>query len=168
MKCLNIEPTDCIFFALSFFLLSFFLSPLGCTAEILTIVSMLSMPSVFVRPKDRAEESDASREKFFVPESDHLTLLHVYQQWKANHFSAEWCQDHFINVKAMRKVREVRSQMLDIMQTLKIVNVSCGTNWDLVRKAICSAYFHNAAKMKGETNYKETCDNKGMMPRANE
>ncbi len=36
------------------------------------------------RPPDRAEESDAAREKFFVPESDHLTLLHVYNQWKNN------------------------------------------------------------------------------------
>ncbi|KAI7868445.1 P-loop containing nucleoside triphosphate hydrolase protein [Spinellus fusiger] len=55
-----------------------------CTAEVLTIVSMLSVPSVFYRPKERMEESDAAREKFFVPESDHLTLLHVYTQWKSN------------------------------------------------------------------------------------
>lgn len=45
---------------------------------------MLSIPTIFYRPADRAEESDAAREKFFVPESDHLTLLHVYQQWKHN------------------------------------------------------------------------------------
>lgn len=38
----------------------------NCSAEMLTIVSMLSVPSVFYRPKERAEESDAAREKFFV------------------------------------------------------------------------------------------------------
>jgi pre-mRNA-splicing factor ATP-dependent RNA helicase DHX38/PRP16 len=43
-----------------------------CSKEVLIIVSMLSVPSVFFRPKDREEESDAAREKFFVPESDHL------------------------------------------------------------------------------------------------
>jgi len=57
---------------------------LGCTAEAVTIVSMLSVPTVFFRPKDREEQSDAAREKFFVPESDHLTLLNVFQQWKTN------------------------------------------------------------------------------------
>lgn len=66
-----------------------------CSAEVLTIVSMLSVPSVFYRPKERIEESDAAREKFFVPESDHLTLLHVYTQWKSNgyalHSSALLC-----------------------------------------------------------------------------
>jgi pre-mRNA-splicing factor ATP-dependent RNA helicase DHX38/PRP16 len=55
-----------------------------CTSEMLTIVSMLSVPSVFYRPPQRQEESDAAREKFFVPESDHLTLLNVYQQWKSH------------------------------------------------------------------------------------
>ncbi|XP_020959361.1 pre-mRNA-splicing factor ATP-dependent RNA helicase DEAH7-like [Arachis ipaensis] len=84
---------------------------LGCLEEVLTIVSMLSVPSVFFRPKDRAEESDAARERFFVPESDHLTLYNVYQQWKQHDYR------------------------------------------DIVRKAICSAYFHNAARLKGVGEY---------------
>jgi len=49
-----------------------------------TIVSMLSVPAIFFRPKGREEDSDAAREKFQVPESDHLTYLNVYQQWKKN------------------------------------------------------------------------------------
>jgi len=99
---------------------------LGCTAEIVTIVSMLSIPNVFHRPGDNAEGADRAREKFMVPESDHLTLLHVYQQWKANGFRPDWCRDHFVHLKALKKVREIRSQMLDIMKSQKIPNVSCG------------------------------------------
>ncbi|KAL5721851.1 RNA helicase [Ranunculus cassubicifolius] len=126
---------------------------LECVNEVLTIVSMLSVPSVFFRPKDRAEESDAAREKFFVPESDHLTLLNVYQQWKANDYRGDWCNDHFLHVKGLRKAREVRSQLLDILKTLKIPLTSCGPDWDVVRKAICSAYFHNSARLKGVGEY---------------
>lgn len=51
---------------------------LGCTEEIMTIVSMLSVPGIFFRPKDREAESDAAREKLFVSESDHLTFLNVW------------------------------------------------------------------------------------------
>ncbi|KZV44090.1 hypothetical protein F511_10761 [Dorcoceras hygrometricum] len=126
---------------------------LECINEVLTIVSMLSVPSVFFRPKDRVEESDAAREKFFVPESDHLTLLNVYQQWKANQYRGDWCNDHFLHVKGLRKAREVRSQLLDILKTLKIPLTSSGPDWDVVRKAICSAYFHNAARLKGVGEY---------------
>ena len=63
---------------------------LGCSSEILTIVSMLSVPSIFFRPKDREQESDAAREHFQVPESDHLTLLNVYEQWKQHKYDTEW------------------------------------------------------------------------------
>jgi len=125
----------------------------GCSAEILTIVSMLSVPNVFFRPKGREEEADRKREHFSVVESDHLTLLHVYQQWKHNHYSGQWCAEHYVHSKAMRKVREIRTQLLDIMKQQKMEYVSCGTEWDIVRKVICSAYFQNAAKLKGIGQY---------------
>ncbi|CBN75577.1 conserved unknown protein [Ectocarpus siliculosus] len=131
-----------------------FSEKMGCSAEVLVVVSMLSVPSVFFRPKDREEESDAAREKFFVPESDHLTLLNVFQQWKLNNFGSQWCTDHFIHVKGLRKAREVHAQLLDIMRQQRIGHESCGqANWDTVRKAICSAYFYNSAKIKGIGEY---------------
>lgn len=122
------------------------------------------------------------REKFSVPESDHLTYLNVYMQWKNNNYSSIWCNDHFIHTKAMRKVRlflqttgapstaveaflmgeevdlksqivfpqvrEVRSQLKDIMVQQKMNLISCGSDWDVIRKCICAAYFHQAAKLK--------------------
>ncbi|GAA5852743.1 hypothetical protein JCM8547_002612 [Rhodosporidiobolus lusitaniae] len=120
-----------------------------CSAEVLTIVSMLSVPSVFYRPKERADESDAAREKFFVPESDHLTLLHVYTQWKSNGYSDSWAARHFLHPKTLRKAREVRTQLLDIMKHQKLDVIPCGTDWDVIRKTICGAYFHQAARVKG-------------------
>lgn len=126
---------------------------MGCSAEILILVSMLSIPAIFYRPKGREEDSDATREKFQVPESDHLTYLNVYQQWKSNKYSASWCTEHFIHVKAMKKVREVRQQLKDIMDQQKMPLVSCGNDWDVVRKCICSSYFQNAARIKGLGEY---------------
>ncbi|XP_057433734.1 pre-mRNA-splicing factor ATP-dependent RNA helicase DEAH7-like isoform X2 [Lotus japonicus] len=126
---------------------------LGCLEEVLTIVSMLSVPSVFFRPKDRAEESDAARERFSVPESDHLTLYNVYQQWKQHDYRGDWCNDHFLHVKGLRKAREVRSQLLDILKKLNIPLTTCFPDTDIVRKAVCSAYFHNSARSKGVREY---------------
>lgn len=126
---------------------------LGCSEEIATIVSMLSVPSVFVRPKERAEESDAAREKFMVPESDHLTLLFVYQQWCDMGRSNRWCAENFIQAKGMRRVAEIRDQLVDIMRKSGMRLRSCGHQWDPVREAIASAFFHNAARMKGVGEY---------------
>ena len=125
----------------------------GCSEEMLTIVSMLSVPSVFYRPKERQEESDAAREKFFVPESDHLTLLHVYSQWRSNGYSDGWCIRHFLHPKALRRAKEIRQQLHDIMLVQKMELVSCGTDWDVIRQCICSGYYHQAAKVKGIGEY---------------
>lgn len=125
----------------------------GCSEEMLTIVSMLSVPSVFYRPKERQEESDQAREKFFVPESDHLTLLHVYTQWKSNGYSDGWCIRHFLHPKTLRRAKEVRQQLTDIMKFQKMELVSCGTDWDVIRKCICSGYYHQSAKAKGIGEY---------------
>jgi pre-mRNA-splicing factor ATP-dependent RNA helicase DHX38/PRP16 len=133
--------------------MTIFAEQLGCASEILVIVSMLSVPGVFFRPKDREEESDSAREKFFVPESDHLTLLNVYAQWQQQKYSAQWCNDHFIHAKAMKKAREVHAQLLDIMKQQKIEVKSSHGDWDQVRKAVCSAYFYNSARIKGIGEY---------------
>lgn len=125
----------------------------GCSEEMLTIVSMLSVPNVFYRPKERQEESDAAREKFFVPESDHLTYLHVYSQWKSNGYSDMWCTRHFLHPKSLRRAKETREQLADIMKVQRMTMVSCGTDWDVIRKCICSGYYHQAAKVKGIGEY---------------
>lgn len=125
----------------------------GCSEEMLTIVSMLSVPTVFYRPKERQEESDAARERFYVAESDHLTLLHVYSQWKNNGFKDSWCNRHFLHAKLLRKAREVRAQLEDILKSQKLSLSSCGTDWDVIRKCITSGYFHQAARVKGIGEY---------------
>lgn len=77
----------------------------------------------------------------------------MYQIWKSHNYSAEWCNQHFVHVKSLRKVREVREQLKEIMQTQKIPLISCEQNFDLIRKAICSGYFINSAKIKGIGDY---------------
>jgi pre-mRNA-splicing factor ATP-dependent RNA helicase DHX38/PRP16 len=125
----------------------------GCSEEMVTIVSMLSVPSVFYRPKERLEESDAAREKFFVTDSDHLTLLTVYQQWVFNGCRDGWCVKHFLQPKTLRRAQEIRQQITDIMASNKMALVSCGYDHDIVRKCICSGFYHQAAKRKGLGEY---------------
>ena len=44
------------------------------------------------------KQSDQKRAKFFQPEGDHLTLLAVYEAWKAAKFSNPWCHENFLQV----------------------------------------------------------------------
>ncbi|WQF84960.1 Putative helicase, P-loop containing nucleoside triphosphate hydrolase [Colletotrichum destructivum] len=134
----------------------------GCSEEMITIVSMLSVPNVFYRPKERQDEADAQREKFWVHESDHLTYLQVYSAWKSNGCSDGWCIKHFLHPKSLRRAKEIRDQLLDIMKMQKMEMLSCGMDWDVIRKCICSGYYHQAAKYKGSGEYINLRTNLGV------
>jgi ATP-dependent RNA helicase DHX8/PRP22 len=127
---------------------------LGCSDEILTVVAMLSVQNVFYRPKEKAAQADSKRAKFFQAEGDHLTLLAVYQAWKNSNFSNPWCYENFIQARSMRKAQDVRKQLLTIMDRYKLDVVTCGKNFNKVRKAICSGFFGHAAKKDPQEGYK--------------
>ncbi|XP_019857665.1 PREDICTED: ATP-dependent RNA helicase DHX8-like [Amphimedon queenslandica] len=132
---------------------------LGCSEEILTIVSMLSVQNVFYRPKDKQAIADQRKAKFNQPEGDHLTLLSVYNAWKNNKFSNAWCFENFIQARTLRRAQDVRKQMLGMMDRHKLDVVSCGKNVSRVQKAIASGFFRNAARKDPQEGYKTITDN---------
>ncbi|OSX67176.1 hypothetical protein POSPLADRAFT_1063961 [Postia placenta MAD-698-R-SB12] len=127
---------------------------LGCSEEILSIVAMLSVQSVFYRPKEKQGQADSKKAKFHQPEGDHLTLLTVYNGWKASNFSNPWCYENFIQARSMRRAQDVRKQLLGIMDRYKHDIISAGRDYNCVRKAICSGFFRNAAKKDPQEGYK--------------
>ncbi|KDQ63106.1 hypothetical protein JAAARDRAFT_147063 [Jaapia argillacea MUCL 33604] len=127
---------------------------LGCSEEILSIVAMLSVQSVFYRPKEKQGQADSKKAKFHQPEGDHLTLLTVYNGWKASNYSNPWCYENFIQARSMRRAQDVRKQLLGIMDRYKHDIISAGRDFNRVRRAICSGFFRNAAKKDPQEGYK--------------
>ncbi|KAI0348235.1 P-loop containing nucleoside triphosphate hydrolase protein [Trametopsis cervina] len=126
----------------------------GCSDEILSVVAMLSVQSVFYRPKEKQGQADSKKAKFHQPEGDHLTLLTVYNGWKASNFSNPWCYENFIQARSMRRAQDVRKQLLGIMDRYKHDIVSAGKDYIRVRRAIASGFFRHAAKKDPQEGYK--------------
>lgn len=78
-------------------------------------VGMLSAQNIFYRPREKQAQADQKRAKFFQPEGDHLTLLSVYDAWKANKFSKPWCFENYIQERSLKRAQDVRKQLLTIM-----------------------------------------------------
>ena len=128
---------------------------LECSEEALTVVAMLSVPKIFNRPKNQEAEADAAREKLMVPESDHLTMFNVYKRWKEHDESKGWCEANFVQPKSMKKVKEIRLQLKEIMEGLGIQLISCKGKLNTLRRAICAGYFPNAGRFKTIWNYNQ-------------
>lgn len=125
-----------------------------CVDQVITICAMLSVGnSIFYRPKDKILHADNARVNFFRPGGDHLALLNVYNQWKDTNYSAQWCYETFIQIRSMRRARDVKEQLLEICERveidakdpeLSVFEDEFNTN---IRKCITSGYFYNVAKM---------------------
>lgn len=127
---------------------------MGCSDEILSIVAMLSVQTIFYRPKEKQQQADQKKSKFHDPHGDHLTLLNVYNGWKQSKFSNPWCFENFIQARLMRRAQDVRQQLVSIMERYKHQIVSCGQNTVKVRQALCSGFFRNAARKDPQEGYK--------------
>jgi ATP-dependent RNA helicase DHX8/PRP22 len=127
---------------------------MGCSDEILSIVAMLSVQTVFYRPKEKQTQADQKKAKFHDPHGDHLTLLNVYNAWKQSSFSNPWCFENFIQARSMKRAKDVRQQLEMIMSRYNHKIVSCGRNTMRARQALCSGFFRNSARKDPSEGYR--------------
>jgi len=136
---------------------------LGCVEEVLTIVSMLSeSAALFFRPKDKKIHADSARARFTIKEGgDHLTLLNIFNQWVDSDFSPVWAKENFLDMRSLKRARDVRDQLAKLCERVEVTMSSCGAN-DLVpiQKALTSGFFPNAARLqRGGDSYRTVKNN---------
>jgi ATP-dependent RNA helicase DHX8/PRP22 len=124
---------------------------MGFSDEILSIVAMLSVQTVFYRPKEKQAQADQKKAKFH---GDHLTPLNVYNAWKQSSFSNPWCFENFIQARSMKRAKDVRQQLEMIMSRCSHKIVSCSRNTMRARQALCSGFFGNSARKDPSEGYR--------------
>lgn len=99
---------------------------MGCSNEITTILAMLQVQNVFIRPGggQAALKARVAHRMFEVEEGDLITLLNIYTAYEKNKTNS-WCQKYFINSKAIKRATEIRTQMRRLIKKLKIPLSSC-------------------------------------------
>ena len=54
----------------------------GCSSEIVSIVACLSVPQIFLRPREPAKAADEAKAQFTHADSDHITMLNAYTEYE--------------------------------------------------------------------------------------
>lgn len=109
---------------------------LGVSEEVVSVCAMLSVQdSLFYRPKERRLHSDEAKRAFVRPGGDHMMLLAVWEGWMESGFSTSWCYDNFVQAKSMRRARDVRDQLVGLMERVDVELLSnpldgVGTHFD--------------------------------------
>ena len=123
----------------------------GCTEEIASIIAMLSVGnSIFYRPKDKAVHADQARKNFFRPGGDHLSLLAVWNAWVETNYSIQWCYENFIQHRSMKRARDIRDQVIGLMERTEVplVSLEDAGNTIPIRKALTAGFFYNTGRLQ--------------------
>ncbi|CAO3685393.1 unnamed protein product [Umbelopsis vinacea] len=126
-----------------------------CTSEVISIISLLSVDSVFFTPPDKRDNVAEAKKRFLHPDGDHLTLLNVLKSYWEVKGDKEWCRENFINMRNMKIVLDVRNQLIQFCTRMGIVSsASAGTETDSVLKSFLSGFFQNTALLQPDGTYK--------------
>ncbi|CAA6659157.1 unnamed protein product [Spirodela intermedia] len=127
-----------------------------CSEEIISIAAMLSIGnSIFYRPKDKQVHADNARMNFHTGNvGDHLALLKVYESWRETDFSTQWCYENYIQVRSMKRARDIRDQLEGLLERVEIERTSNPNEADAIKKAITSGFFYHTAKLQKTGAYR--------------
>ncbi|KAK9198703.1 hypothetical protein WN944_013889 [Citrus x changshan-huyou] len=126
-----------------------------CSDEIITIAAMLSVGnSIFYRPKDKQVHADNARMNFHLGNvGDHIALLRVYNSWRECNYSTQWCYENYIQVRSMKRARDIRDQLEGLLERVEIEVTSNLNDLDAIKKAITSGFFPHSAKLQKNGSY---------------
>lgn len=125
----------------------------GCTEEILTIISLLYVESVFyVPPMTRDMFNDVTK-KFKSSEGDHLMLLNVFRSYASVKSNKEWCRENFIHKRNMEIAKDVRKQLLKLWDQQGWKRSSCGLKTADIRRCLLQGLQSNVAILQTEGFY---------------
>ncbi|CAI2387482.1 unnamed protein product [Moneuplotes crassus] len=134
-----------------------------CSGEICSIVSLLSVPNVFMRPKDCVKKADIAKSKFAHPDGDHFTLLSAFESYKFNKEDPNWCWENFINFRSMKSASNIRAQLVSQMNgfgySIELSSKRPKEYIDKIKMSIISAFFMQVAHQEKGGHYSIVKDN---------
>ncbi|CAA7038978.1 unnamed protein product [Microthlaspi erraticum] len=127
-----------------------------CSDEIISIAAMLSVgSSIFYRPKDKQVHADNARMNFHTGDvGDHIALLKIYSSWKETNYSTQWCYENYIQVRSMKRARDIRDQLERLLERVEIKVTTNLNDLDSVRKSIVAGFCAHSAKLEKNGSYR--------------
>ncbi|CAK7203719.1 DEAH-box ATP-dependent RNA helicase prp43 [Sporothrix eucalyptigena] len=144
-----------------------------CSNEILSIVSLLSVPQLFMRPAAARKRADEAKAQFTHPDSDHLTLLNAYHAFKGEELKGttdmrKWCHELFLSYRHLSSADNVRAQLKTYMEShgIELVSTPWGDKnyYTNIRRALVAGFFMQVAHRQASGKiYRTIKDNQAVI-----
>jgi len=96
----------------------------GCIDPALTIAASMSARNPFMSPFDKRDEADAARKEFATAESDHLTTLEAFNQWKeirrtnGERATQSFLRENFLSRMTLFQMEDLRRQFAENLKDI--------------------------------------------------
>lgn len=145
----------------------------GCTEQILSIASVLSVGDVFLSARGSRERKEKIVEAMGVfadPDGDHLTYLKIFDEFVDNGKRRDWCDEFMLSHRALVRAVEIRKHLKKYVNRFEVLCDNDGEQIDdnsggdgdnehvAILKCIASGYFANAAKLHPDGSYRTVRD----------
>ena len=127
-----------------------------CVSEVVTIVAMLSVGnSIFYAPKDKKVHADNARKNFYQGHpGDHLALMNAYNQWAETDYSHQWCVENFVQLRSMKRARDIRDQVEGLCERTEVEMSSRAQDHNAICRAVTAGFFYHTAKLQRQGHYR--------------
>ena len=100
----------------------------SCTNEMCSLAACLSVPPIFMRPREGQKEADTAKAQFNHHDGDHLTLLNAFHSFLSvggsDKDKSEWCWQNYLQYRSLSSAINVRNQLVNLCQRNGIPLVS--------------------------------------------
>ncbi|CAL2274773.1 unnamed protein product [Prunus armeniaca] len=127
-----------------------------CSDEVISIAATLSVGnSIFHCPKEKQVHTDNTQLNFQTGNvGDHIALLNIYNTWKDVNYSTQWCYENFVQVRSMKRARDIRDQLERLLERVEIEITSNPADLVSIKKAIASGFFPHVARLLKNACYR--------------
>lgn len=128
----------------------------GVSEDVITVCAMLTCGgAVYYRPKDKQVHADNAHNNFHRGNvGDHIALMHVYNAWQESGHSTQWCYENFVQIRELKRARDIRDQLVGLMERVEIDLKSDPGAHDKIKKSITSGYFYHTAQLQKNGSYR--------------
>ncbi|TYZ65878.1 hypothetical protein PybrP1_010816 [[Pythium] brassicae (nom. inval.)] len=146
----------------------------GCTEQVVSIASVLSVGDVFVSARgsrERRERIVAAMGVFADPDGDHLTYLRIVDEFEASGRRRDWCDEFMLSHAALVRALELRRHLKKYVERFRALSSvqdehqvnAAGDDADAdtadservsILKCFVSGYFANAATLHADGSYR--------------
>ena len=99
-----------------------------CITPILIISSILTGKSIYRSPRDKREEANIIKKKFYISKSDHLTSYKFFKQWKQNYLfygpngGKKFARDNFLSHIVLEQIDGIIKQYVNSLKEIQFIN----------------------------------------------